>query len=198
MRTGQAQIGERFMSALGKEDPLLEIDSQPFLATSYDDAMKLYKASKDEIVKLLDETGLVFFTGAIITGAVWAKPVWNTWWVWDANGTLTFVLWMIFIGYLMVRAYAPSIEIGRKWGAAVSILGAATVPFVYMAADWWGGLHPERVTGPGADGSLERSMLFIMLFSFTCFLLLFAYLLIERYKQRQIEDTIVRINQIYL
>ena len=60
VRTGQAQIGERFMSALGKEDPLLEVDSQPFLATSYGDAMKLYKASKPEIVKGLDAKGLVF------------------------------------------------------------------------------------------------------------------------------------------
>tara|TARA_B100001029_G_scaffold178922_1_gene186765 strand:+ start:355 stop:1326 length:972 start_codon:yes stop_codon:yes gene_type:complete len=60
VRTGQAQIGERFMSALGKEDPLLEIDSQPFLATSYDDAMKLYQASKPEIIKGLDKKGLVF------------------------------------------------------------------------------------------------------------------------------------------
>ena len=60
VRTGQAQIGERFMSALGKEDPLLEVDSQPFLATSYDDAMKLYNASKQEIVKGLDVKGLVF------------------------------------------------------------------------------------------------------------------------------------------
>ena len=60
VRTGQAQIGERFMSALGKEDPLLEVDSQPFLATSYDDSMKLYNASKPEIVKGLDAKGLVF------------------------------------------------------------------------------------------------------------------------------------------
>ena len=60
VRTGQAQIGERFMSALGKEDPLLEIDSQPFLATSYSDAMKLYKASKPGIIKGLEEKGLVF------------------------------------------------------------------------------------------------------------------------------------------
>ena len=60
VRTGQAQIGERFMSALGKEDPLLEVDSQPFLSTSYDDAMKLYNASKPEIVKGLDGKGLVF------------------------------------------------------------------------------------------------------------------------------------------
>ena len=60
VRTGQAQMGERFMSALGKVDPILEIDSQPFLATSYDDAMKLYNASKPEIVKGLDGKGLVF------------------------------------------------------------------------------------------------------------------------------------------
>ena len=60
VRTGQAQIGERFMSALGKEDPLLEIDSQPFLATSYTEAMNLYKASKPEIIKGLDAKGLVF------------------------------------------------------------------------------------------------------------------------------------------
>ena len=60
VRTGQAQIGERFMSALGKEDPLLEVDSQPFLATSYSDAMKLYKASEPGIIKGLEEKGLVF------------------------------------------------------------------------------------------------------------------------------------------
>ena len=60
VRTGQAPIGERFMSALGKEDPLLEIDSQPFLATSYTDAMRLYKATKAEITKSLDSKGLVF------------------------------------------------------------------------------------------------------------------------------------------
>ena len=60
VRTGQTQIGERFMSALGKEDPLLEVDSQPFLATNYGAAMRLYKASKPEIVKGLDAKGLVF------------------------------------------------------------------------------------------------------------------------------------------
>ena len=60
VRTGQVPIGERFMSALGKEDPLLEVDSQPFLATNYGAAMRLYKASKPEIIKGLDSKGLVF------------------------------------------------------------------------------------------------------------------------------------------
>ena len=144
----------------------------------------------DRLAYASAEVGVVFFTVAIITGAVWAKPVWGTWWVWDANGTLTFVLWLIFIGYLMVRAYAPDAERGRRWSAVTAIIGAATVPFVYMAADWWGGLHPERVTGPGAQGSLEREMLLTLLFSFVTFIVLFAALIAERYALRSDEDAI--------
>ena len=102
--------------------------------------------------------GATFTFICLLTGSLWGKPMWGTWWVWDANGTLTFVLWIIFIGYLMVRAYAPDSDRGRRWAAVVGIIGAAAVPFVYMAADWWGGLHPQRVTGPGAEGSLEREM----------------------------------------
>ncbi|MEX2598210.1 MAG: cytochrome c biogenesis protein CcsA, partial [Dehalococcoidia bacterium] len=104
------------------------------------------------------EVGTVFFTMAIVTGALWAKPIWNTWWVWDANGTLSFVLWIVFIGYLIVRAYAPTVDVARRWGAVVAVVGAAMAPFVYLAGDWWEGLHPVRVTGPGAEGELETSM----------------------------------------
>ena len=144
----------------------------------------------DRLACAAAEVGVVFFTIAIITGAVWAKPVWGTWWVWDANGTLTFVLWLLFIGCLMARAYAPDAERGRRWAAVVAIIGAATVPFVYKAADWWGGLHPERVTGPGAAGSLERDMLYTLLFSFVAFGTLFAALVAERYAQRRDEETL--------
>ena len=73
VRTGQAQIGERFMSALGKEDPLLEIDSQPFLASSYGDAMKLYKASKEEIVNLPLLFTVTFFANSVAF-AEWKFP----------------------------------------------------------------------------------------------------------------------------
>lgn len=153
-----------------------------------------YLARRDRVCDRLAyasaEVGVVFFTIAIVTGAVWAKPVWGTWWVWDANGTLTFVLWLIFIGCLMTRAYAPDAERGRRWAAVTAIIGAATVPFVYMAADWWGGLHPERVTGPGAQGSLEREMLLTLLFSFVTFIVLFAALIAERYALRSDEEAV--------
>ncbi len=144
----------------------------------------------DRLAYASTEVGVVFFTTAILTGAVWARPVWGVWWVWDANGTLTFTLWLIFIGCLMTRAYAPDAERGRRWAAVIAVIGAATTPFLYMAADWWGGLHPERVTGPGAGGSLEREMLLTLLFSFVTFIVLFIALTAERAALRRDEDAI--------
>ncbi len=163
-----------------------------FAVAAVGSAVYLTRRSRawDRLAYASAEVGLVYFTIAIITGAVWAKPVWGAWWVWDANGTLTFVLWLIFIGYLMVRAYAPDADRGRRWSAVVGIIGAAAVPFVYKAADWWGGLHPERVTGPGAEGSLESAMLTTLLFSFAAFLVLYAALIAERTAQRKDEETI--------
>ena len=149
----------------------------------------------DSVAYASTEVGVVFFTTAILTGAVWARPVWGVWWVWDANGTLTFALWLIFIGCLMARAYAPDAERGGRWAAVVAVIGAATVPFLYMAADWWGGLHPERVTGPGAQGSLEREMLITLLFSFAAFIVLFVALVAERAALRRDEDAVEELRR---
>ncbi len=149
----------------------------------------------DRIAWASAEVGTIIFTVAIATGAIWAKPVWQTWWVWDANGTLTFMLWLVFIGYLIVRAYAPTVERGARWGAVVAILGAAAVPFVYMAADWWAGLHTERVTGPGASGSLESEMFLTLMFSLVTFIVLFAALVGERSAQLAVEQSIGEVRR---
>ena len=147
----------------------------------------------DRIAWASAEVGAVALTIAVGTGAIWAKPVWLTWWVWDANGTLTFMLWLIFGGYLIVRAYAPSPERGARWAAIVAVLGAAAVPFVYMAADWWTGQHVERITGPGATGSMEGRMFVTFLFSLVTFLILFAGLVASRASQLTNEERIRKL-----
>ena len=149
----------------------------------------------DRIAWAAAEIGTIFFTIAIATGAIWAKPVWQTWWVWDANGTLTFMLWLVFIGYLIVRAYAPTIERGARWASVVAIIGAAAVPFVYMAADWWTGVHTDNVVGPGASGSLESEMFLTFMFSLVTFTVLFAVLVGERSAQREIEESIAEVRR---
>lgn len=163
-----------------------------FGVSAFGSVMYLIKRTRkwDRLAWASAEAGTIIFTVAIATGAIWAKPVWQTWWVWDANGTLTFMLWLVFIGYLITRAYAPTVDRGARWAAVVAIFGAAAVPFVYMAADWWAGLHTERVTGPGASGSLESEMFYTLIFSLVTFGFLFAVLVAERSAQRAIEEQV--------
>ena len=91
--------------------------------------------------------------------------------------------------------YAPTVERGARWGAVVAVLGAAAVPFVYMAADWWTGLHTERVTGPGASGSLEHEMFVTLMFSLVTFMVLFIVLVGERASQRALEERITELRR---
>jgi heme exporter protein C len=163
-----------------------------FGVSAFGSVMYLIKRTRkwDRLAWASAEAGTIIFTVAIATGAIWAKPVWQTWWVWDANGTLTFMLWLVFIGYLITRAYAPTVDRGARWAALVPIFGAAAVPFVYMAADWWAGLHTERVTGPGASGSLESEMFYTLIFSLVTFVFLVAVLVAERSAQRAIEEQV--------
>ena len=142
------------------------------------------------------EAGIVFLTVAIVTGAIWAKPVWGVWWIWDPKLTTTFILWVIYIGYMMVRAYAPGGERGARWAAVVGIVGFVDVPIVYYASELWRSLHPELVTGPFAEtGGLEVAMRTTLYFSLCAFTLVFIYLFRERIAQRRDEDTLADLRR---
>ena len=144
------------------------------------------------------EVGVVFLTGAIISGAIWAKPVWGTWWTWDPKLTTTFILWVIYIGYLMVRNLAPSRGQAARYSAVIGIIGAIDIPIVYMASEWWRTLHPELVAGPLAEtGSLESSMRFVFYFSILTFTLLLLYLIQARTAQRRAEEAVEELRRAY-
>ena len=145
----------------------------------------------DRVAQSAAEVGVVFLSVAIVSGAIWAKPVWGTWWTWDPKLTTTFILWVIYLGYLMVRAYTEGKEQGARFAAVVGIIGFIDVPIVYMAAEWWRTLHPNVVAGPLSEsGSLERSMSYLFLFSLVTFGAIFTHLLLARVRQRQDEDAI--------
>ena len=148
----------------------------------------------DRLAVSAAEIGVVFMTAGIISGALWAKPVWGTWWTWDAKLTTTFILWVIYISYLMVRSFAPSKEQAARYSAVIGIIGFLDVPIVYMASCWWRTLHPALVTGPLSDsGGLEPSMRFTLYFSTITLTLLLGILLWSRIKLYQIEDTIMKL-----
>ncbi len=152
----------------------------------------------DRLAQAAAEVGVVFLTGAIISGAIWAKPVWGTWWTWDPKLTTTFILWVIYIGYLMVRNLAPSRGQAARYSAVIGIIGAIDIPIVYMASEWWRTLHPELVAGPLAEtGNLESSMRFVFYFSILTFTLLLFYLIQARTAQRRAEEAVEELRRAY-
>lgn len=141
------------------------------------------------------ETGVLFGGLALVTGSIWARPLWNVWWTWDAKLTTTLILWFIFVGYLMLRAYAPPGRQGARLAAVVGIIGAIDAPIIYYAADLWRTAHPSRVAGPGASGSLESEMALTLLVSTITIVSLYAYVLVERYRVRRSEAEVLELSR---
>ena len=134
------------------------------------------------------EIGVVLATIVLITGIIWAKPVWGVWWAWEPKLTTTLVLWLIYVGYMMLRNYAPSPAQGARYAAVLGIVGFADVPIVYFATEWWRGQHPELVVGPARDGSIGSDMYTVLMFSVLTFTVLFVLLLWQRFSLRVVED----------
>ena len=135
------------------------------------------------------EIGVVFTTITLISGVIWAKPIWFVWWTWDARLTSTLVLWLMYVGYLLVRAYAPPSQ-GPAFGAVLGIIGFVDVPIVFLSIRWWRVQHPTPVIGGGSDAGLPGSMLLTLMVSLAAFTVLFALLLRLRYSLRQMEGEI--------
>jgi heme exporter protein C len=135
----------------------------------------------DRLAHASAEVGVVFVTLALITGVIWARPIWNTWWTWEPRLTTTLILWLIYVAYLMIRSYAPSRLQGQIYAAVVGIVGFVDVPIVYGSVIWWRTIHPPPWVGPLAEeGALSSTWLAVLLFSFLTFLLFFAFLVVQR------------------
>ena len=150
----------------------------------------------DSLAATTAELGLLFATLIIVTGSIWAKPVWGVWWTWDAKLTTTLILWFIYVSYLMLRSYAPSGSQGRRYSSVVALIGAIDAPIIYMATVWWRTAHPELNIGPLADsGSLDSRMLLTFLISIVAFTVLYAHVLVERYSHKRAEAALDELHQ---
>jgi len=115
------------------------------------------------------EVGVVFCTIVLVTGPIWARPVWGIWWTWDLRLTLTLVLWLIYVAYLILRKFSTSGQT-PVMAAVLAIFGALDVPLVYFSIWFFRTQHPQPVMGGG--GSIDPRMLhafFINLIAFSCF-----------------------------
>jgi len=129
----------------------------------------------DALAVAAAEVGVVFCSIVLVTGPIWARPVWGIWWTWDMRLTLTLVLWLIYVSYLLLRRFSSSGQT-PVMAAVLAIFGTLDMPLVYFSIWFFRTQHPQPVMGNG--GSIDPRMLhafFVNLIAFTCFGLLVCW-----------------------
>ena len=139
------------------------------------------------------ELGVVFSTVALVTGSLWARPTWNTWWTWDPRLTTTLVLWIYYVSVLLLRQMVENEERRARFSAVLSIVGFVNVPIVFLTIRLWRTIHPVLFTSEGFG--LEPSMLLALLVSLLTFTLLYLCLLWLRVGQEYLHAEIGRMKE---
>jgi heme exporter protein C len=143
----------------------------------------------DAVAVTTAEVGVVFCTIVLITGPLWARPVWGIWWTWDVRLTSTLVLWLMYVSYLMLRRFSTGDQT-PVLAAAVAIFAALDVPLVYFSIRLFRTQHPQPVIGGG--GSIDPRMLHVLLLNWCAFLCLAALMCWSRYRleilQKQLDE----------
>ena len=133
------------------------------------------------------EIGILFTTLVLVTGPIWAKPVWGIWWTWDARLTATLVLWLVYIAYILVRNYAVTKEQGARFAAVVGIVGFVDVPIVFIAVKLWRTQHPSTIV---FEGGLTSEMVLTLLISIVAFTVLYVLLVLQSHSIKNMEGEV--------
>ena len=150
----------------------------------------------DRISVVCAEIGILFTTINLITGSIWARPIWNTWWSWDARLTTMLILWFIYIAYLMLRDYVGDDERGARFASVFAIIGVIDIPIVYFSIRWWRTLHPKPVIAGGEGSGLHPDMTFTLMISLAVFFILFLFLVATRLRVEYAKSELAELNRI--
>ena len=143
------------------------------------------------------EIGVIFCSLVLITGPIWARPIWGAWWVWDARLTSTLILWLIYVAYLMLRSQTEPGSMRARYAAVIGIVGFLDIPLIHFSVLWWRSFHPlpKVITSEGIGKGLDTSMMMTLLISLAAFTLLYFVLMGQRVRQEKLRDEIDRIKR---
>ena len=145
-------------------------------------------AVADRLARAGALVGVVFTTVTLVMGMIWAKPIWGTYWTWDARLTSTLVLWIIYAGYLMIRRLADPGRQAARFAAVVGIFGFTDVLVVHFSVTWWRTQHPGPVV---INDALPPQMLVAFFVTLACTLFLAAVMVAIRYRIEVLMDQAV-------
>ena len=135
----------------------------------------------DRFAEASAEVGIVFGSIVLTTGPIWGKPIWGTWWTWDARLTLTLLLFLMYVGYLLLRGAVTDPGLRARYAAVVGICGMCLVPFVHLSVYMFPTLHPQPIVLKPSAPSLPGAMLATLAFSFLVFTVLYVGFVTQRY-----------------
>jgi heme exporter protein C len=137
----------------------------------------------DRFAESSAEVGVVFTTVVLITGPMWAKPIWGTYWAWwDVRLVSTLFLWFIYVSYIVLRGAIDSPEMRARYSAVLGILGALLIPFIHLSVYLFATMHPMPIVGKPSAPSLPGEMLLTLFLSLISFTLLYFSFVRSRYR----------------
>lgn len=162
-----------------------------FVVTGISSAAYLYKRTRsliwDRIAGASAEAGVLFMGIALVTGSLWGRISWGTYWTWDSRLTTTAFLFITYVGYLAVRGLGGSHHQRARRSAVLALLAVLEVPLVHFSVRWWRPLHQQESV---AEGKLDDLMLFSLFVGIVSFTLLYVWLVLHRQRVLAMGDAI--------
>ena len=142
----------------------------------------------DRFAESSAEVGTAFSLVMLTTGPLWGKPIWGTWWTWDARLTLTLFLFFLFIGYLLLRGAVTEPGLRARFSAVLGICGLVLLPFIHLSVYFFRTLHPQPIVLKPSAPSLPGPMLVTLLSGVAVFTLLYVGFVMQRYGIALVRD----------
>jgi heme exporter protein C len=131
------------------------------------------------------EIGLLFCGITLMSGSIWGKPTWNTYWTWDARLTTTLILFIIYAGYILLRKFTEYGEQQARFAAVIGIIGFIDVPLIHQSVKWWRTLHQPSTMFSKKANVIDQPLFIVLIVSICIFLIYYAFLLITRVEFEQ-------------
>ena len=150
----------------------------------------------DRLAEAAAEVGVLFCTLVLVTGPLWARPVWGVWWAWDPNLTMTVILWAIYASYLMLRAFGGEDDAVRRYAAVLGIVGVLDIPIIMVSVRLLRGIHPVVIVrNEGGSGLVDPWMRAGLAVSVVALVLLAAWLIALRMRSARLAEEVAALRR---
>src|SRR5262245_35694638 len=154
-------------------------------------------AGADRLALAAGEVGVLFCTILLVTGPLWARPIWGVWWTWDPRLTMTVILWAIYASYLMLRAFGGGDDAVRRYAAVLGIVGVLDIPIIMVSVRLLRGIHPAVITrNEGGSGLVDPWMRAGLGVSALALVLLAVWLIALRVRTARLADEVALLRRL--